>query len=246
MDRKPVLESWRGSDQAPFLEGLPEFTALEDRMIDYDAGVFGGWDLVQRGAIGTAEFSDGNRRLTVINVNRAGVEHALGVDLVYYTHDFDAYVLVQYKRMTPRSERSGYEFRPDAQLRKELDRMRAILPPGEPSSVVGDFRLDDVGAYLKLCPSTVREAFSHELIRGMYLPLRYWDALIESPTVRGPKGGIVVDFDNVGRYLNNTLFIELVGSSWIGSRGATTNQITAVIRESLATRSLILAEMQTL
>jgi hypothetical protein len=49
------------------------------------------------------EFQQGPRKLTVINVNRSGVEHALGVDLVYYNHEFDSYVLVQYKRMKSRA-----------------------------------------------------------------------------------------------------------------------------------------------
>jgi hypothetical protein len=102
--------------------------------------------------------------------------------------------------------------------------------------------LDPFGAYLKLCPSTVRDVFTDELIKGMYLPLGYWDVLVDSPNVLGPKGGVVVNYDNVGRYMNNSIFIDLVGASWIGSRGATTEQITAVIRGSLQTRSLILAE----
>jgi hypothetical protein len=245
IDRKPVLESWTGSDSAPFLQGVPEFSVIEDRMIDYDATVFGGWQLLRQGAIGIAEFRGLNRRLTVVNVNRAGVEHALGVDLVYYNHDFNAYVLVQYKRMTPRKNGSGYEFRPDRQLQAELERMRRLLSPGEVLPSVRDFRLDDGGAYLKLCPSTFKDAFSHELIRGMYLPLGYWDALVESVGVRGPKGGIRVDFDNVVRHINNTMFIDLVGSGWIGSRGVTSRQITRVVRDSLANRSLLLAEART-
>lgn len=241
MDRRPILNRWRGTDSAPFVEGLTGFRLLEDRMIEHDARVFGGWDLLQQGAVGMVEFHQGARKLTVINVNRSGVEHALGVDLVYYNHEFDSYVLVQYKRMTPRSN-GGYEFRPDSQTRKELDRMRRIMPASPTPSSIQEFRLDSFGAYLKLCPSTTKDAFSDELIKGMYLPLGYWDVLVDSPSVLGPKGGVVVNYDNVGRYMNNSIFIELVGASWIGSRGATTKQITAVIRDALETRSLILAE----
>jgi hypothetical protein len=245
IDRRPILKGWTGSQEAPFLQGLYEFNALEDRMIEYDARVFGGWEHIRDGAVGIAEFQDRDKRLTVVNVNRAGVEHALGVDLVYYNHDFAAYVLVQYKRMTRRRNGSGYEFRPDNQLQKELGRLRSLVNPSTTLDDPREFRLDDHGAYLKLCPSIAREAFSHELIRGMYLPVRYWDAVTNSAEVRGPKGGICVDFENVGRHINNTLFIELVTSAWIGSRGATTEQITAVVRESLASRSVILAEART-
>jgi hypothetical protein len=79
----------------------------------------------------------------------------------------------------------------------------------------------------------------------MYLPLAYWDVLVDSPDVLGPRGGVRVDFDNVGRHINNTLFIDLVSSAWIGSRGVNTERITAIVRESLETRSLILAEART-
>jgi hypothetical protein len=242
MDRRPFLNAWVGTETTPFLAGLEQFRVPEDRMIEHDARVFGGWQLLRQGPVGMAEFRQGPRRLTVINVNRAGVEHALGVDLVYYNHDFDAYVLVQYKRMLPRSGGGGYEFRPDDQTRRELDRLRQIVPSSEAISSIQQFRLDPQSAYLKLCPSTTREAFSDQLIKGMYLPLGYWDVLVDSPNVLGPRGGIVVTYENVGRYMNNTTFIELVGASWIGSRGASTEQITAVIRESLASHSLILAE----
>jgi hypothetical protein len=242
MDRRPVLNAWVGTEQAPFLDGLAEFLVLEDRMIEHDAGIFGGWQLLRRGAVGMAEFRQGARSLTVINVNRAGVEHALGVDLVYYNHEFDAYVLVQYKRMLPRFNANGYEFRPDDQTRREIDRMRRIVASPDAPSSIELFRLDPNGVYLKLCPSTTTEAFSDELIKGMYLPLAYWDALVDSPNVRGPRGGVAVTYDNVGRYMNNTTFIELVGASWIGSRGVSSKQIADVIRDSLASRSVILAE----
>ena len=211
-------------------------------MVQHDASVFGDWSEIRRGAVGIAQFHDGDRRLTVINVNRTGVEHALGVDLVYYNHDFDSYVIVQYKRMTPGRVSSGYEFRPDHQLRVELERMRSLPMPTAPAAMPREFRLDHGGTYLKLCPASSREAFSHELIHGMYLPLRYWDVLMASPSVRGPKGGVVVNFGNVDRHITNTLFIQLVGAAWIGSRGVTSARIGAIIRSSLAARSVILAE----
>jgi hypothetical protein len=243
IDRRPVLESWTGSDQVPFLEGLHEFRVPEDRMVEHDVRVFGNWRLLRSGALGMAQFTDGVRQLTVMNVNRAGVEHALGVDLVYYHHDYNSYVVVQYKRMTPRANGSGHEFRPNGQLRVELERMRKFVGARQPAPAsVDTFRLDDRFAYLKLCPSTAREAFSHELIHGMYLPIDYWDVLMASPRVLGPHGGLCVNYDNVGRYLNNTSFIALVSSAWIGSRGVPTARITNIIRASIATRSLVLAE----
>jgi hypothetical protein len=223
------------------LQGLTGFDVLEDRMIEHDARVFGGWTLLRQGAVGLVEFHQGPRKLTVINVNRSGVEHALGVDLVYYNHEFGSYVLVQYKRMKPRVG-SGYEFRPDEQTRKELDRMRRIMPSDTAGlRSIEEFRLDPFGAYLKLCPSTVTEGFSEESSRAC-TSLSATGTCSSTPRVLGPKGGVVVNYDNVGRYMNNSIFIELVSASWVGSRGVTSKEIAAVIRGSLKTRSLILAE----
>ncbi len=142
MDRRPVLNAWVGTETAPFLDGLEEFRVPEDRMIEHDSRVFGGWQLLREGAVGMVQFQQGPRQLTVINVNRAGVEHALGVDLVCYNHEFDAYVLVQYKRMLPRSDGKGYQFRPDDQTRRELDRLRQIVPSPDAPSSIQQFRLD--------------------------------------------------------------------------------------------------------
>ena len=55
------------------------------------------------------------------------LEHALGCDLVYYARDYDAYVLVQYKRL--RQEKSDWVFRPDKRFDSELTRMREIAAP---------------------------------------------------------------------------------------------------------------------
>ena len=51
---------------------------------------------------------------------------------------------------------------------------------------------------------------------------------------------------SVGRYLTNSLFIELVKASWVGSRKATSRQIGEVIAAGLeSNESLILANAAT-
>lgn len=242
IDRRPILNRWRGSDTAPFLQGLDEFKLLEDRMIDFDSTVFGDWAKEASAPVGLATFRRGRRKLTVVNVNRTDVEHALGVDLVYYNHHFEAYVMVQYKRMVQKNS-GEHEYRPDGQLEKELERMRSL---GGSRPVAGDprgYRLDDIGMYLKLCPSTERFLQSADLIRGMYLPLEYWDLALASELTLGKRGGRIVTYDNVDRHMSNTLFIELVSSGWIGSRGLNSAKVTETIRASLsANKSVVLAE----
>jgi hypothetical protein len=53
---------------------------------------------------------------------------------------------------------------------------------------------------------------------------------------------IVFSYDTVDRYLNNTLFIELIKSGLIGSKIVNADSISKIIKETLESgKSLILA-----
>ncbi len=240
-DRREELAFWSGDATAPFLSGITSFARLEDRMIENDAKVFGDWDLVAANAVGWAEFRRDGDQLWTINVNRSAIERSLGVDLIYYMYGFDAYVLVQYKRME-REAGENAVFRPNDQFEEELTRMRALVfDEREPAAPVG-FRLDASCCYLKLCPSVAKETPVGSLVGGMYIPLAYWDVLAASPQALGPRGGVAISHDNAGRYFDNTQFVSLIQDGWVGSRGLTSEQITEVIRSGLdAERSIILA-----
>lgn len=240
-DRRDELAFWQGDADAPFLAGVAAYQLLEDRMIDNDAKVFGDWNLVEGSAVGWAEFQRDGDHLWTINVNRSPVEHSLGVDLIYYTHTYGAYVLVQYKRME-REAGSDAVYRPNDQFETELARMRALVLDENAPAAPNEYRLDPRCCYLKLCPSVAREVPVGSLVGGMYLPLAYWDVLAASPQVVGPRGGVAVTHESAGRYLDNTQFVSLVQDGWVGSRGVTSQQITEVIRSGLdAHRSIILA-----
>ena len=90
--------------------------------------------MVARDVAGVTVFEESGNQLTVINVNRTDVEHALGVDLVYYSHRFASFVLVQYKRMRRESGQNVYR-RPS--LKHELERMRALPVSRKPSDDPG-------------------------------------------------------------------------------------------------------------
>jgi hypothetical protein len=66
-----------------------------------------------------------------------------------------------------------------------------------------------------------------------YLPLDYYDTLVRAGDIRGPKGGIVVAYDNVSRHIHNDLFVSLVRGGWIGSRTATTAKLTELVLDAL-------------
>ncbi len=246
----PLL-TWRppkdGGPVTPFLAGLarPQAASVyEDRMIERDARVFGGWERLWGDVRGVARFGrPGREHLTVFNVNRTPVERTLGVDLVYYVERYGACLLVQYKRMEreggPAGDQLGY--RPlGRSYRAEFARMRAAsLAFAEPADAVGGgmplpaYRLHAGACFFKLCPAEVIDPTSTDMLRGMYLPLDYWERLVDSPAVAGPRGGIRVTFENAGRYFNNTLFVQLAQDGWVGSRVQHARAITDYVWAAL-------------
>jgi hypothetical protein len=239
-ERTETLSDWSGDETEPFFEGI-SLVAREDPLIQHDAKVFGDWKFVKSSMVGATRFSRGGRSLTVINVNRTAVEESMGVDLIYYSGTFKAYVLVQYKRLEETADEEKWSFRPDGQFEKEAKAMRKLRTLHSPPSAM-EYRLDGEFCFLKLCHRRVVEPYSADLVRGLYLPLGYYDALHSGGHIKGPRGGTAVGYSNALRHINNTLFIDLVQDGWVGSQGLTTDQVTEVIKAGLARKnSVILA-----
>ena len=73
----------------------------------------------------------------------------------------------------------------------------------------------------------------------MYLPLDYWKVLTVHPSLKGPKGGLRVTYENVGRHFDNTDFIKLVAKAWIGTNTNQSAVLKDVIREVIETGKAI-------
>lgn len=248
---------------APFLKGLSNVKSSEDTMIIHDSLVFADWSPQKHDQVGTVSFVNKDEVITIWNVNRTPIEKTLGVDLIYYHHKFNFYVLVQYKRMEKEYDEevseseelsSGYDewiYRPiDKSYHEEIKRMKdfeRIAIREENPSQLTDYRFNDEAFYFKLCPAESLDPNGTEMIRGMYLPLSYWERLLSSPVTTGTRGGKLLSYRNAGRYFTNTLFIGLVQSGWIGTREMTSNQITKLIHDILESgKSLVLAEVHKL
>jgi len=231
------------SESAPFLQGYKSVVIREDSMVIHDSQVFGDWKKIKQFVVGAAEFRKEGHKLTIINVNRHKIEETLGVDLIMYHHTYKSYVLIQYKRMTKEGDSLCY--RPANQsYHSEISRMKefqkSLLQSKE--HMPHNYRLNDEFFYFKLCPAEITTPMSTEMIKGMYLPISYWELLLSSAETLGDKGGRLLNYSNIKRYINNTLFIELAQNGWIGSRVANTELITAQIQESIqGDKSLILA-----
>ena len=229
-----------------FLKGLKNVSVIEDRMIEQDARVFGNWTSLESYIVGAVEFRKGEEQLTIINANRSSVEHSMGVDLVYYFEKFDSYLIIQYKRMDVESGSAVY--RPiDKSYEDEIKKLRGLRKvqqslPFSPNKILRDYRLNPESAYFKLCPKIVFQAMSTEMVKGMYIPLDYWEELLNSPNARGSRNGLQITYENVERYINNTLFISLAQSGWIGSRVISSKQLSIYIRAALEdNRSMMFA-----
>jgi hypothetical protein len=240
INRKVLLNWLPSAAPAPFLRGLENYQPIEDSMLLHDMQLFGDWQLWGPTEIGAVEFRQRNQRLTVMNVNRTGAEHVLGVDLIYYHHEYDAYVLVQYKRL--RDENGTLVYRPtqDRSYKKEIKNMQKIEDALQHD---GDsYRLHYGACYFKLCKPQGLDPSSIELVQGMYLPFDFWQSLVTSESTIGPQGGRIFSYDSVGRHLTNTSFTELIAKGWIGSAGLSSSQLGPYIKAALqGNRSVTLA-----
>lgn len=226
-----------------FLSGMRHAVLREDQIINHDAGVFGDWEVVRRSAVGAVYFEREGHRLTVINVNRMAAETALGVDLVYYHETYRAFVMVQYKRM--HSETVGgvdrAVYRPDSNHPGQVESMRGV-GVAEPTDDPVDYRLDQRACYFKLCHPETFDPYTTDLLKGMYLPLEYFEALRGSGTVDGGRGGGAFSYENVPRRLSNSQFVDLVQHSWVGSSGEISEQLRSAVEFMVEHgRSVILA-----
>lgn len=245
------LQDWSLTDETPtsFLEGLKSTRLREDPMIVHDFTHLPGFELIKTLPYNAALFVSGNERLTVIIANRLPLEQQTGTDLIYFSETYQSFVMVQYKAMEVEVDASGRSrpvFRlPNPQLAIEVRRMDVLvasLKECEANSTCNGFRLTDNPFFLKLCPRVVFDPDDIGLVPGMYLPLDYWKLLERHNEIRGPRGGLCVTFDNVGRHLDNTAFSTVVSKAWVGTTPSQSIVLRDAIRQTLESgRALALA-----
>jgi hypothetical protein len=248
--RRKVLSQWRPPrDKTPssFLEGLSSLWVIEDQLIARDSSVFPGSEEADVTIFG-AVFEAGGRRIEVFNVNRTEIERQLGVDLLYYSGQYKAWTLVQYKMLEEEAagSRTVRVYRPDATFGNQIMRMRAFNEACGMQQESGDqaisFRLCSDGFYFKFCSRIVLESLSSSLSPGMYLPREYVEALFRGDSSLGPRGGRIISFESVERHIDNTTFSRLVRDGWIGTSRMESERIAELVRLSLARdRAVVIA-----
>lgn len=251
--RKRVLRSQvptRSAPVAPFLSQLRGVSLREDAQIGHDLIAFPRMEIARKDIVGSVVFSNpaGDEHITIINCNRQPLEETLGVDLIYYSHRFDSFVLVQYKRMAA-SENGTPCYRPscDANHDREVKRMQAAERVMRRLSRTTDtctdtYRLSGQPFYMKLCEAKAKAALDAGMVSGMYIPLELWRRQLRSEDVRGPRGGIVISWDTCKRRFNNVEFTRLLRQGWIGSAAGQSSYLSSIIENVLGGgRMLVLA-----
>ena len=226
----------------------------EDQLIDFDASIFGNWkEFSRKPALRT--FYGNNRRVAIMNVNRRPLEKVMGVDLVYFHHDYNAFVMIQYKKQLPevksaRKDGSRTIFRIDSQFKEDLERMKNTLikikefdlPTSKNKLLerISSYRVFNNPFYFKFCSAdgfTIRDTS----VPGFYVPQEYVELYLESDESLGDKGGRVIK-ENI-RNINNDGIIHLIQNGFLGTKGIDCQAIQSLI-ESLLDRgdSVMLAE----
>lgn len=238
--KRDPLQAWSpraGSTITSFLDGLPTTRVREDPMVVNDLMTFPGCNFVRSTAYGAAVFEGKHEHLTVILANRQPLESTLGTDLIYFNETYKCFVMVQYKAMEQDAQDKEAVFRlPNIQLTKEIKRMeRALvqLRACAPNRVRDGFRLHDNPFFLKFCPRIVFNPDDAGLVPGMYLPLDYWRLMENDPALMGERGGQLLTYRNVGRYLDNTSFATLVGKAWVGTTITQSAVLEDLVRDTL-------------
>ncbi len=163
------------------------------------------------------------------------------------TSYFFSILLVQYKRMDGGEGRAGYRPQSDSSHEKEITRMKAAkfflsTLPQITSSDANTFRLNSDPFFIKLCEARASIALDSGMVTGMYVPLALWEALLKSPAVVGPRGGIEVTWENCVRRLSNGEFTNLLRNGWIGSAQLHTEKLSEIIEAVLGSgRMLVFA-----
>lgn len=246
IDREKLL-NWDIAEEAPptsFLDGLSQVRLREDPIVINDSMVVPGFKAVRSSPFNSVVFENDQCKLTVLITNRQPLEEQLGVDLIYYNETFRAFLMIQYKAMEQEGDEAIYRF-PNRKLDDEVSRMRSVLKELQkcpPNNEADGYRLSENPFFIKFCPRIVFEPDNIGLVKGMYLPLGYWDLISEDESMKGPKGGKRIFYSNARRYFDNTAFITVAANAWVGTTISQSEEVEVLVRSTLeAGREVVFA-----
>lgn len=232
-----------GGNPRSFLDGLTSVRLREDSMIEHDLRTLPGFERLKQVCGEAVSFASDHTRLTLVVANRRPLEETTGADLIYFNETHRSFVMVQYKAM------DDGVYRPNQQFEDELERMRSLrtmLELHSAGSKIGDFRLNHDPFFLKFCPRIVLNPHDTGRTKGMYLPLEYWDRLSRDPQILGPRGGRALSYDNAGRYITETEFVNIVAKAWVGSSCEQSDLLELAVTTALETGRAVVIAIKTI
>ncbi len=232
-----ALAAWRRPEDRnkPYLAGvIPQ--PVEHSLIDHDIRVSGRvFDMTSEWMDETSGRCDihvlrdtEGRHLEVVNVNATAVEARLGTDMIYYHAPTHSFILVQYKRLDPRT-RSMYV---DQRLMKQLDRLDGVAKLSDKPRNPSEWRLGIDSCFLKLAYWPNGGEAHEGLAPGMYLPISYVRMLLGDECTRGTgynSEARILSYDRVERHLVGTQFVELVKHGLAGTVGTSFQQLRSLV-----------------
>ncbi|MER8646706.1 hypothetical protein [Mesorhizobium sp. M1252] len=225
------------SERTSFLEGLPGAQVREDVMLHADLMSLPGFAAIQDAPhIASRTFqseTNSSVRVTIVMANRLPLEQQTGADLIYFNEKYRSFVMVQYKALEKGKEELEFRWLDGDQFSGEMERMDHLLD--EISQIEADmnpdgFRFSSNPFFLKFCSRIVFNPDDRGMFPGMYLPHGLWKALAASERLKGPRGGNLLTYSNVGRRLSGTEFVTLVAGSWVGTTITQSAALEAMIR----------------
>ncbi len=158
--------------------------------------------------------------MTIIVAHPDRLERRTGADLIYLNEEYQSIAMVQYKAMTERNGTWEFRWQDGDRFSGQLDRMKALRRQMNKDGDHYDpqsFRFSRDAFFLKLCPRVVFDPYEKGLFKGMYIPLELWDRLHQARQLQGRRGGNLVTFDKVGRWINSTEFVHMLSNAWVGT-----------------------------
>lgn len=223
MDRKTLFRRARVEDAleaSSFLDVLDSERMHEQDVMRHDQQIFPG---LLSHHMSSARFREmGGREVRVHVYDKKPLETVLGIDLLIYQEAYKSFALIQYKTMEQAEDAKGktWSYLVDDQLRRQMAAMQdaeeAIRHVPHDSPGLMDWRLRDEAFFFKFCETTRPDARNDALVRGITMCHAQLRHFLELPESNSKRGGKRVGYENCPRYLNNTQFVDLASSGWIG------------------------------
>jgi hypothetical protein len=209
-------------------------------VVHHDASRLPGFDAISSDVTGRAVFRKGDEQLVIYTANKLPLEKMLGVDLIYINETRGNIVMVQYKMLeqSKQQESRDWLFRPDSQLRAEMDRMR--IPDIEDTPE--DYRMSRNPFFFKY----VKRKIIDDTHQSFFVSLDHLNQILASRKARGPRGGVRISYEALsGTYLREADMLSLIRSGYVGTHSVETGALKTIIQEvAQGSRAIVLAWQQ--